>query len=834
MGEENLAPFDEQLESLFPFFDIVAEKIVILDEEGSILYGNQSFIHLMEIDQSETHQIEIQDWFSDWMEIKQKIDHEVQNKIVHLFLLKKQYNQSFRLSFTYHWNTKWLLIFNEPWEPLRSTKNISEIILNHLENPLTFIDQDCRIRVFNQAANLLALRLIKKPIETGESFLEMIKDTEKLNIFLSHIKIGFSGRTSTFLIQFQKVEENDFSYEYKVIPVRDAQEEILGVLISGLDVSKTSLKKNAPEKEFELFLSVFRGVQDPALLWKRTSAGKILLDRYNYFAEMFSEGRIIEWVGKSVEEFFKDQPEIVSRFYDCFETGINKRYETNFELTTIRKQRWVLANYIKITDEYLLNIFVDITEQKETQIQLIENQRQLTTLLENLPCMVYRCKNDEFWTMEFISNEGEELTGYPLVDLLGNKKIAYEELIIPSDRKMVREKIQAAITQGQFFDITYRIQTADQTEKWVWEKGHGILDKNNEIIALEGYIFDITERIKSEKGLQKAVIHTQALKQALEEISSELALSQVLRRILVSLKTVLNFDSATLFLKEQDVFKVVAARGFDNTSRLINRTLPANNKLLRQIQYLKTPIILNDAQDDPRFIRWEGSDHVKGWMGVPLIRRDEFIGLLTINSYKYSAYTQEDANLALSFANSAAVVIENAKLFEKTQQLAMTDTLTGIYNRRYFYELAQKEFVRSKRYQSPLSFILIDIDHFKNVNDHFGHLAGDQILVQFVKRAQEELRQTDIFARFGGEEFIILLPETNLNDAAFVAERLRKITAEFPFLLITAQTFITISLGVTCFRFSSLSVDHLIDECDKAMYEAKQLGRNRVQTWQPK
>jgi diguanylate cyclase (GGDEF)-like protein len=221
-------------------------------------------------------------------------------------------------------------------------------------------------------------------------------------------------------------------------------------------------------------------------------------------------------------------------------------------------------------------------------------------------------------------------------------------------------------------------------------------------------------------------------------------------------------------------------------------------------------------------------------MGVPLIRHDEFIGLLTLDHYQPSAYTQEDASLALSFANSAAIVIENARLFEQTQQMALTDTLTGIYNRRYFYDLAQKEFSRSKRYQNPMSIILIDIDHFKNVNDHYGHLAGDQVLMQFVQRIQEELRTSDILARFGGEEFIILLPETNLGDATQVAERLREVTAQYPFLLVTAQTFITISLGVSCFKFTTLSLDHLIDESDKALYEAKQFGRNRVRAWQQK
>lgn len=106
--------------------------------------------------------------------------------------------------------------------------------------------------------------------------------------------------------------------------------------------------------------------------------------------------------------------------------------------------------------------------------------------------------------------------------------------------------------------------------------------------------------------------------------------------------------------------------------------------------------------------------------------------------------------------------------------------------------------------------------------------------MQFVQRMQDELRTSDILARFGGEEFIILLPESNLDEATRVAERLREVTAHYPFLLVTAQIFISISLGVSCFRFTTPSLDHLIDESDKALYEAKQFGRNLVRTWHQK
>ena len=835
MGEDFSIPLGETYQSIQPFFDLTSDKVVILGEDGTIEFGNHAISQFLGLDQANLSDLDFKKWFPDWPEVQNDLlKTNGKSRIVHLKNPEINQHQSFRLSFSLHKDDQWLLTFSDPWSPLRNTKNIPELILNHVEDPIIYIDQDYRIRAFNNAANLIFIQMAQEPIVSGTSLLEYIQNQEDWEIFEFHIKIGFSGKKTYFHLNNIELNKNKYPREFQIIPVRDLQEDILGVLILGKNLTKENPLTSLQKKHEDFFTKIFQSIYDPALLWKKTVDGEIILEHYNVAAEIMSNSLIKEKVGMDVHDFFKDHPEIVQRFIDCFETGINKRIETHYRLTTTSEEKWLLADYLKISDEYLLNITIDINDQKLTELALNEKQRQLSILFENLPGMAYRCKNDPEWTMEFISAGVEELTGYSHDDLINNRRISYANLIHPEDREKVYGVIKNSLNQKKNFEITYRIITSDNQEKWVWEKGQGIFDEKGELIIIEGFISDVTEHIHTERAAEKAKRQAQALKQALEELSSQLELSQVLRRILVSLKTVLDFDSATLFLKEKDRFKVVAARGFENTARLINKTFPATDLLLREIQTLKSPIILDDARSDPRFEKWEGAENVRGWMGVPLYRHDEFIGLMTIDNHKAAAYTQEDASLALSFANSAAIAIENARLFEQTQQMALTDTLTGIYNRRYFYELALKEFSRSKRYQDPLSIIMIDIDHFKNVNDRYGHLAGDQVLMQFVQRIQNELRAPDVLARFGGEEFIILLPETNLGDAVQVAERLREVTSQYPFLLVTAQTFITISLGVSCFKFTTISLDQLIDESDKAMYEAKQFGRNRVRSWQQK
>jgi len=164
-------------------------------------------------------------------------------------------------------------------------------------------------------------------------------------------------------------------------------------------------------------------------------------------------------------------------------------------------------------------------------------------------------------------------------------------------------------------------------------------------------------------------------------------------------------------------------------------------------------------------------------------------------------------------------------------ELSNTDPLTGIFNRRYFMEAVEKEFLRARRKQAPLILSLIDIDHFKRVNDRFGHPQGDQVLVSLASVIQGELRRYDIIACYGGEEFIVLLPETAPDEGIAVVERLRIAVENITFPAPLEQLRVTVSLGVSVYPEERIaSVYDLIHEADIALYRAKAAGRNRVKT----
>lgn len=167
---------------------------------------------------------------------------------------------------------------------------------------------------------------------------------------------------------------------------------------------------------------------------------------------------------------------------------------------------------------------------------------------------------------------------------------------------------------------------------------------------------------------------------------------------------------------------------------------------------------------------------------------------------------------------------------ESMRRLAIVDSLTGLFNRRHFLELVGREWSRAQRYDTAGAMLLLDLDNFKNINDHFGHQCGDAVLHAVAQALKETLRDPDMLARFGGEEFIVFLPQTDTLGAVDVAERMRLRVAQLALNWEGQAVAVTVSVGVAAMRPDHLKLDHLIRDADAAMYEAKSAGRNCVRT----
>ena len=243
----------------------------------------------------------------------------------------------------------------------------------------------------------------------------------------------------------------------------------------------------------------------------------------------------------------------------------------------------------------------------------------------------------------------------------------------------------------------------------------------------------------------------------------------------------------------------------------------------------RKPIITNLGSADPRFIVKDILTNTHSRLCVPLIAKGEAIGVINITNKKNGKlFNQKDLEFMTSLANQAAIAIDNAKLYE----LATKDGLTKLYIYRHFYTLLENEIRRCARYKRDMSLLMLDIDNFKNVNDTYGHLIGDQILRELSRVIAETVRKIDIPARYGGEEFVVILPETTKDDAVVIAERLRKNISKITVAANETTTISpTTSIGVAQYPYDGVDPKTLINAADTALYHSKNNGKNIVSTY---
>jgi len=347
-------------------------------------------------------------------------------------------------------------------------------------------------------------------------------------------------------------------------------------------------------------------------------------------------------------------------------------------------------------------------------------------------------------------------------------------------------------------------------------------EQASNLVALALEKFQIVEQA------ERRALTSETLRKASAAITETLQTEEAVVRILEQLQQVISYDSASVQLLNESKLTIIGGSGFEDMQSIMGLSfeIPGDNPNTTVIQ-TGEPYLLREIDDVYQTFRNPLHNHIHSWLGVPLIFHERIIGLLTIDSAQPNYFTEEHINLATMFANQVAVTLENARIFEETQGQAIMDALTGVYNRRGLFQIGDFEFIRARRMNRPFSVLMFDIDYFKKVNDRYGHLAGDQVLYGLAERCRANSRSVDVVCRYGGEEFVIFLPDTNGKVARMVADRLRHTVMDTPFKTDAGLLNITISIGV------AQSIDNdilktLIERADHALYAAKRAGRNRV------
>jgi PAS domain S-box-containing protein len=338
----------------------------------------------------------------------------------------------------------------------------------------------------------------------------------------------------------------------------------------------------------------------------------------------------------------------------------------------------------------------EVAEGRRSDAKLRESQRTLATLMDNLPGMAYRCRNDRDWTMEFVSEGALALTGYAPAELVGNMVVSYGQLIVPEDREPVDEQVQGAVRARGTFRMSYRIAARDGAEKWVWEQGCGVFSPNGELEALEGFITDITEAKRAEETARR--LHAEQMARAIAEVSEQRArilsdASRVLgtsfdyRTTLASLArltvpVLADYCLVDIFEDEAVVRLGVAhvdpakeclllelsharARAVNVDHPLAGRRFQRQSTLVPEI----TPELLqiNHADDANRAILEQLTP--RSMIRVPIVVRDRVVGTLTlVMSESERRYTHDDLALAEELAHRAEMAVENCRLYHDAQE----------------------------------------------------------------------------------------------------------------------------------------------------------------------
>jgi diguanylate cyclase (GGDEF)-like protein len=310
---------------------------------------------------------------------------------------------------------------------------------------------------------------------------------------------------------------------------------------------------------------------------------------------------------------------------------------------------------------------------------------------------------------------------------------------------------------------------------------------------------------------------------------------KILRNLIAEVRNFIKAEALSILLLDEEKKELV----FSASETLRGGTVEGLRLKLGQgiagwVASTKEPLFVEDVKKDPRFFKEVdkiSNFESKSIICAPLISKNKLLGVVEIiNKADGTSFTEKDFQLVLTLADHAAIAIENATLYRQVELAAITDDLTKLYNSRYLHRFLIQELQRSKREGFKTSILLLDLDNFKQVNDTYGHLVGSQTLVEVGQIMKSKVREKDVVGRFGGDEFIIILPETESEQAVAIAERIRQAIEDLKVLrdFDVDISALSVSIGVATYPDHGLEEEELIQKADQAMYHVKQHFKNGV------
>jgi len=386
------------------------------------------------------------------------------------------------------------------------------------------------------------------------------------------------------------------------------------------------------------------------------------------------------------------------------------------------------------------------------------------------------------------------------------------------------------------YDYTFKYKKPDGTNAILSTSANHVFNDRGQIIGVQGVIMDITEKFHLEETVRNEKKKLELLLDFFETIDTLREMNSLTKFIINGISEILESNRCSLMMAENNStsLKVCEAKGMDKdviASTKVDWGEPIAGKVAKEGK----PILIKNIEYDEHYKEFKKPSYRgRSLMAAPLIYNENLVGVICVTDKKDEILYGEpfnniDLKILITIASKVVIALENVKMYNDLNLLSHTDPITQIYNYRLFSQSLDREISRFKREKNELAIFMMDLDSFKSYNDTFGHIEGDELLKNLGKILKENLRESDIVCRYAGDEFCVVLPNTNIEGALKAAEKVVKGVREFPHF----KRVVTISIGIAPYE-EGLDKKDFIKRADAALYEAKHSGKNTVKVYQPK